>query len=73
MVRSIWWIGQRDQYQRRRGLKTESSQTNIGTSFGPGGDVDGDGFEDYIMGGPEMSGSNGSNAGEAWIIWGSTS
>ena len=49
--------------------KTESSQTNIGTSFGPGGDVDGDGFEDYIMGGPEMN----SSKGEAWIMWGSSS
>ncbi|MFT5584905.1 MAG: hypothetical protein ACI9VR_002493 [Cognaticolwellia sp.] len=48
-------------------FRTESYQSNIGASFGPGGDVNGDGVEDYIMGGPEMT----SSKGEAWIMWGS--
>ncbi len=49
-------------------FRTESYQANIGASFGPGGDINGDGVDDYIMGGPEMT----SSKGEAWIMWGSS-
>ena len=48
-------------------FRTESYQSNIGAAFGPGGDINGDGVDDYIMGGPEMT----SSKGEAWIMWGS--
>lgn len=48
--------------------KTESYQSNIGASFSSGGDIDGDGFEDFVMGSPELNGSKG----EAFLMWGSS-
>ena len=50
-------------------------QGNAGNQFGnsvsAAGDVDGDGFDDLIVGAPGGD-SGGNNAGEAYVIWGKT-
>ncbi|MED5371439.1 MAG: MopE-related protein [Myxococcota bacterium] len=50
---------------------TESYSSNIAHSINGGIDVDGDGIDDWIMGGQGVDNSY-TNAGRAWMWWGSS-
>ncbi|MEO0683267.1 MAG: Ig-like domain-containing protein, partial [Pseudomonadota bacterium] len=52
-------------------INGELTGDNLGTSVSAAGDVNGDGIDDLIVGGPGAD-DNGSNSGEAYVIFGST-
>ncbi len=50
----------------------ERAYDNLGTSLGAGGDVDGDGFNDLLLGAPVADGS-GTDSGKAYLVVGGSS
>ena len=53
-----------------RRLSADLPATRLGTAVAPAGDVNGDGIDDLIVGAPRHDAGNATNAGAAWVVFG---